>query len=204
MNPPSPALRRDRARLKELLLEHSLRRGDFVLSSGERSTYYIDVKKTSMHPEGSLLIARLFLAALEGEDVAAVGGPVLGAAPLVGALAPLSQTMGRPLATFLVRKEAKDHGTRSRIEGCFAQGMRVALVEDVVTKGGSILFALEAVREAGLRVTGAHAVVDREAGGGDALQAAGVPFHPLFRVSELLESGGPADAAPGAPARSDS
>jgi orotate phosphoribosyltransferase len=181
-----PPAKPDRERLKQLLVERSLRTGDFVLSSGERSTYYVDVKKTSMHPEGSLLIARLLLAALEGEDVAAVGGPALGAAPLVGALAPVSQSAGRPLSTFLVRKEAKEHGTRSRIEGCFAPGMRVALVEDVVTKGGSVLFALDAAREAGLLVTGVHVVVDREAGGAEALRARGIAFHPLFRVSELL------------------
>lgn len=176
-----------RERLKTLLQTVALKRGHFILASGAESDYYLDVRLVSMHPEGALRIAEAFLEILSRDEVAAVGGPVLGAAPLVGALAAESFRAGRPLTTFLVRKEAKGHGTGKQIEGNFpADGAPVALVEDVVTAGGSVLKAIEAVRAAGSPVTHVLAVVDRGAGGRQALEAAGVRFTALFEVAELL------------------
>jgi len=173
-------------RLGTLLQEKALSRGHFVLASGATSTYYLDVRKVSMDPEGASLIAELFLDELEADTIDAVGGPVLGAAPIVGALAAASFHRKRPLPVFLVRKEAKVHGTGQRIEGLFPAGRPTALVEDVVTAGGSVLSAIQAVREAGSEVVHVLAVVDRGAGGREALQAAGVRFTALFHVSELL------------------
>lgn len=176
-----------RTRLKTLLQTVALKRGHFILASGAESSYYLDVRLISTHPEGALLVAQAFLELLKDEPVAAVGGPVLGAAPMVGTLASESFRAGRPLPVFLVRKEAKGHGTGRQIEGHFPAGGPVVLIEDVVTGGGSVLKALEAVRDAGGLVTRVLAVVDRGAGGREALAAAGVRFDALFRVEELLE-----------------
>lgn len=177
-----------RARLKQVLIEQSLMRGDFVLASGKRSTFYLDVRKTSMHPEGAALTADLLLEALSDLELAAVGGPVLGAAPLVGALAAASHRAGRPLPTFLVRKEPKGHGTAKLIEGHFPVGSPMALIEDVVTTGSSVLRALAVARGEGGNVTRVVAVVDREQGGAEAFAEQGVEYRYLFKVSELLEA----------------
>jgi orotate phosphoribosyltransferase len=178
--------RTTRDRLKEILLRESLQRGDFILTSGQKSSFYLDVRCTSMHPEGAYLCATLLLDALEDIEVSAVGGPVLGAAPLVGALAAESFRRGRPLPTFLVRKEPKGHGTAKLIEGSFPVGGNVALIEDVVTTGSSVLRALAVARGEGATVKRLVCVVDREQGGAEAFAEQGVEFRSLFKVSELL------------------
>jgi len=175
-----------RDRLKEILVEESLLRGDFVLSSGQKSSFYLDVRRTSLHPEGADLCARLLLDELQDLDLAAVGGPVLGAAPLVGALAAESFRRGRPIPTFLVRKEPKGHGTAKLIEGHFPAGKTVALIEDVVTTGSSVLRALAVARGEGATVPRLVCVVDREQGGAEAFAQHEVEFRSLFKVSELL------------------
>ena len=175
-----------RDRLKEILVRESLMRGDFVLSSGQRSSFYLDVRRTSMHPEGAALCAELFLEELRDLSLDAVGGPVLGAAPLVGALASESFRRGRPIPTFLVRREAKGHGTAKLIEGLFPTGGTVALVEDVVTTGGSVLRALAVARGEGVKVARIICVVDREQGGAEAMAEQQVDYRALFKVSELL------------------
>lgn len=178
--------RTTRERLKDILVEQSLLRGDFTLASGQKSSFYLDVRRTSMHPEGAYLCAQLLLDELADLDIAAVGGPVLGAAPLVGAIAAESYRRGRPLPTFLVRKEPKGHGTAKLIEGHFPVGKPVALVEDVVTTGSSVLRALAVARGEGATVSRLLCVVDREQGGTEAFAEQGVDFRALFRVSELL------------------
>lgn len=176
-----------RDRLRALLLERSLRFGDFTLSSGAKSRYYVDVRQTSLHPEGALLIAKLLLPALEEAGVEAVGGLTLGADPIVGALTVWSEIQGRGLSGFLVRKEAKGHGAGKRIEGPFRPGLPVAIVDDVITKGGSALNAFEAAREAGGDVKLVACVVDRCEGGAEEFAARGVPFHSVFSIREFLE-----------------
>ena len=146
-----------------------------------------------MHPEGQLLIGRAGLAALRASpwNVDAVGGLTLGADPIAYAIAHASaieaeQTGATMVRSFTVRKEAKQHGTGKLIEGAFLPGDRVAIVEDVITTGGSALKAVEAVRAAGGIVTGVLALVDREEGGREALEAAGLEVLSLVRASELL------------------
>jgi orotate phosphoribosyltransferase len=182
----------DRDRLLRLLVERSLRLGDFVLASGARSSYYIDCRTTTTHAEGQFRVGRLGLEALEREGLApaAVGGLTMGADPVAYAVAHASWLAGRPVNAFSVRKEAKEHGTGRRIEGCFAAGNRVVVVEDVITSGGSALRACEAVRAEGGEVLGVLALVDREGGGREAIEEAGHRVLSLFRVSELLEAAG--------------
>jgi orotate phosphoribosyltransferase len=185
-----PEAARARARLREVLLERSLRFGDFTLASGAKSHYYVDVRQTSLDGEGSLLIATLLLPFLREAGVEAVGGLTLGADPIVGATIALGRTQGLSLTGFLVRKEAKGHGTARRIEGPFRPGLKVAIVDDVITKGGSALNAFEAAREAGADVRLVACVVDRGEGGSDEFAARGVSFRSVYTMRELLEAAG--------------
>ena len=175
-------------RLVALLAERSARRGQFTLSSGRQSTLYVDARLTTMSPDGLALIGPAALDALDraGWAVDAVGGLTLGADPVSYAIAYASQLAGRPLRAFTVRKEAKAHGTGRLIEGPFREGDRVVVVEDVVTTGGSALRAAAAVRAAGGTVAGVLAVVDREEGGREAIEAEGLSVLALARAAEIV------------------
>ena len=177
----------DRKRLFDILLERSLRFGDFTLSSGAKSKYYIDVRQTSLHPEGSLLIAKSLYPLLTQAGAEGVGGLTLGADPIAGAVALWSQLHGAPMSGFIVRKESKAHGAARRVEGPFREGMKVAIVDDVITKGGSALQAFDAAREAGADVRLVACVVDRGEGGAEEFASRGVAFRSLFHIKEFLE-----------------
>jgi orotate phosphoribosyltransferase len=178
----------DHDRLLTLLAERSARRGHFTLASGRQSTLYIDARLTTMSPDGLALIGPLGFGALRASGwlVDAVGGLTLGADPVSYAIAYASALAGTPLRAFTVRKEAKAHGTGRLIEGPFREGDRVAVVEDVITTGGSALRAVEAVRVAGGMVAGVLALVDREEGGREALESAGLPVIALARASDIV------------------
>jgi len=179
-------LRPDRERLRELLREHSLMFGDFTLASGRKSRFYFDSKKTTLLPEGAYLAAAEVLRTIRTEGIVAdaIGGMTLGADPIVCPVAALSQIEEAPLRAFIVRKEAKGHGTESRIEGNLLPGSRVIVVDDVVTTAGSTLRALDAVIAAGHRVAAVICLVDREEGGSEKLTR--WPYFPLFRRSEIF------------------
>ena len=179
----------DRDRLLGLLVERSIRLGDFVLASGARSTYYVDCRTTTTHAEGQALVGRLGLEAIRAAGLApaAVGGLTMGADPVAYAIAHASWLAGDPVHAFSVRKEPKAHGTTKRVEGSFSSGDRVVVIEDVVTSGGSALKAAEAVRAEGGEVLAVLTLVDREGGGREKIEETGVPVIALFQVSELLE-----------------
>ena len=178
----------DRDYLIDLLATRSARRGQFTLASGRQSSLYIDARLTTMSPEGLVVIGTLGVAALRdsGWNVDAVGGLTLGADPVAYAIAYASQLAGAPLRAFTVRREPKAHGTGKRVEGPFRGGDRVAIVEDVVTTGGSALRAAEAVRAERGVVAGVLAIVDREEGGREALEAAGLTVLALALASEIV------------------
>lgn len=163
-----------------------MRFGEFVLSSGATSNYYIDVRKTSLHPQGLLWISRLFWEVLEPDGITAVGGLTLGADPLVAGLMLHSAALGRPLDGFLVRRGPKDHGTRGQVEGNLAGHKRVAILDDVITSGDSALVAAEAAESYKAEVARIVAVVDRNQGASQIFQQRGYPFTPLFTVNDLL------------------
>ena len=172
----------NRDELAKLLLERAYLEGDFVLRSGRRSRYYLDKYRFETEPR---LLAGLGreLASLVREhagDAELLAGPELGAVPLASVT---SVETGLPF--LIVRKEAKEYGTAKRLEGVFEPGQRVCVVEDVVTSGGALLSAVAALRAAGLHISAAICVVDREEGGAEAIAAAGVSFHPLYTTSEL-------------------
>jgi len=177
----------DQEALAALLRERSVSLGDFLLSSGQRSTYYIDARKTTMSAEGQHLIGRLGLAAIRaaGWHPGAVGGLTMGADPVAYAIARESLDAPPVIQAFSVRKAAKQHGTRQRIEGNFSAGDRVVIVEDVITSGGSAAEAIDAVLEGGGSVLGVLAVVDREQGGRESLEKRGFSVVSLTTTSTL-------------------
>ncbi len=178
----------DHSALIALLAERSTKRGQFMLASGKQSKYYIDARLTTMSPEGLSLIGPLALSALRqsGWEIDAIGGLTLGADPISYAISYASADSDRPLRAFTVRKKTKAHGTGKMIEGPFRDGDRVGIIEDVITTGGSALRAIEAVRTANGIVAGVLALVDREEGGREALEAAGVPVISLVGVGQII------------------
>lgn len=177
----------DIQRLIDLLRERSVTRGDFLLTSGRRSNYYIDARRTTMSGVGQALIGVLGLAALRAHAwlPRSVGGLTLGADPVAYAIAHAAHLSGLSLDAFTVRKEAKTHGTTRRIEGCLAAGDSVVIVEDVITTGRSALDAIDVLRAAGAQVLGVLAVVDRGEGGRAQIEMAGLSVAALVTAAQL-------------------
>jgi orotate phosphoribosyltransferase len=177
----------DADQLRRLLLERSVRRGDFVLASGQRSSYYIDCRLSTMSAEGQVLIGRMGLAAIKaaGWQPRSIGGLTMGADPVAYAIAAASWGTDLTIDAFSVRKESKAYGMGQQIEGNFRAGDEVVVVEDVITSGGSAQKAIAAVEAAGGRVAGVLAVVDREQGGGELLTDEGRKVVVLTTASEL-------------------
>jgi orotate phosphoribosyltransferase len=182
----------DRQRLRRLLVERSVRLGDFTLASGARSSYYVDARRTTMSAEGQYLTGRVCLAALQasGLQPTHVGGLTMGADPVSYAMARESFAQGAPMDGFSVRKTAKEHGTGQRVEGGLPTDAQCLVVEDSMTTGGSALKAIEALEEYGATVVGVLTLVDREEGGREKLEAAGYPLIAVYSGKELLEEAG--------------
>jgi orotate phosphoribosyltransferase len=174
-----------RQELRAHLLEYSLRFGDFTLTSGRKSDYYIDGKQTTLRSRGAYLVAQLILDELKNTGVDAVGGPTLGADPVIGAVVALAALEHIPLIGFIVRKEAKGHGTQRLIEGPLQPGMRVAVFDDTVTTGGSLKHAIDQIEASQCTVVKTLAIVDRQEGAQQNFAQWGYPFHALFTIDEL-------------------
>jgi orotate phosphoribosyltransferase len=179
----------DHSVLVTLLAERSTRRGEFTLASGKQSKYYIDARLTTMSPEGLSVIGRLGLSTLRQSRWAidAIGGLTLGADPISYAISYASAESDQPLRAFTVRKETKAHGTGKLIEGPFREGDHVVVIEDVITTGGSALRAIDAIRAAHGIVEGVLALVDREEGGRQAIESAGVSIISLVSASQIIK-----------------
>lgn len=181
-----------RTELARLLYSKSYREGNFTLTSGKKSDYYFDCKQTALHPLGGYLIGRLFLEIIQEQkmNIQGVGGMTLGADPLVSAVTVLSHLENFPLPGFIIRKQAKGHGTNAFLEGManFEPGFKVCLLEDVVTTGGTLLTACERVRDAGLEIEGIICVLDREEGGRENISRAGYDLISIFTRKELVDA----------------
>jgi len=180
----------NRAELKEklfnLLNQEALKRGKFLLSSGKESNYYLDGRVITLNPQGAYLVASIILDMLKGEVLDAVGGPTLGADPIVGALAALSYIDEQPIKTFIVRKQAKEHGTLQQVEGpALKNGDRVILIDDVATSGKAILEAKQALDKIGVIADKAIVIVDRNQGATDNLAKAGVKLESIFKIADF-------------------
>ena len=182
-----------RDQLKHLLLKRAVRFGNFTLSSGGSSTYYIDARRTTMSAEGQVLVGRVGyeIVSQSGLEPTHLGGLTMGADPISYAIAHRSHLEGHPLDGFSVRKEAKHHGTGNRIEGGLDPSSRCLVIEDTLTTGKSTLSAVEALREHGVTVVGVLALVDRSDNAEELFREIGLPLLSFFPVKELLEKNQP-------------
>jgi len=177
-----------RKRLMQILKDRSILRGKFKLASGNTTDHYIDGRLTTLDSEGLSLSGEIFLQEiLKDPNISAVGGPTIGADPIVGSVLTHSALKNIKLSGFLVRKEAKQHGTGKLIEGNLKKGDRVAVLEDVVTTGGSILKAIDAVQSMGIKVSKILAILDREEGARENLRERGYEFYSIFKLSDLMK-----------------
>lgn len=176
-----------RLQLLDYFCTLAYKEGDFVLSSGQRSSYYINGKLVTLHPQGALAVGRLLLSLLP-DDVEAVAGLTLGADPIVSAVSVVSALENRPIPALIVRKEAKGHGTMAYIEGpTLAPGAKVVVLEDVVTTGASAMKAVERLREAGYSVDRVISLIDRQQGGAEFYRQQKLNFDAVFTIPEIQQ-----------------
>jgi len=174
-----------RNRLLLMIKKKAVLFGEKKLASGRISRYYIDGKQITFDPEGLYLVGKVIFDMLKGEEIDAVGGLALGAVPIASAVAAVSYLEGRPVKAFTVRAETKDHGTEKRVEGYLQKGWRVAIVDDVITTGGSSFKAIEAAERQGASVKKVIAIVDRLEGAKEAFAAKNYLFEAVFTKKDL-------------------
>ena len=161
-------IKKMKERLGEIILEKSFKYSDnppFTLASGRKSNYYFNCKPTTLDPESMNLIGAIIFDMLKDTEITAAGGLTLGADPIANALSVISYQKGKPIKSFIVRKDIKDHGTKSAIEGNVMPGEKIAVIDDVITTGGSTITAIEQARKSGLNVEMVITLIDREEGG---------------------------------------
>jgi len=179
-----PPLDPARAALREHVLRHSLKTGDFTLKSGRKSAWFLDTKQTACNPDGVVLMADVALSLIP-EEATAIGGLTVGADPVAYAVAAIGATRGRRLSSFTVRKEAKDHGVTGRIAGALRPGDRVVITEDTVTRGTSLMEAVDVVRELGAEPILITVIVDRGGTCAAMAEAAGIAYAPMLTAPDL-------------------
>jgi orotate phosphoribosyltransferase len=170
--------------LRAHVLQHSVKRGEFTLKSGARSSWFLDTKQTACRPDGILLVADAMLDVIP-VDATAIGGLTMGADPVAFGVAAVAATRGRELRSFSVRKESKDHGVTGRLAGALQPGDRVVVTEDTTTRGTSLMEAVEVVRAFGAEVVLASLIVDRGDTCAGLCAAADVPYAPLLTAADL-------------------
>lgn len=174
-------------KLLGFLKKEAFKKGRFVLSSGKASNYYLDGRIITLTPEGAYLVANIILEMLKNKDIDAIGGPTLGADPIVGAVAVLSHIQKIPLKTFIVRKDAKKHGMRQKIEGpALKKNSKVILVDDVATTGNSLVEARQALKDLGIEASEAIVIVDRREGAKENLAKQGLKLKSIFNIENLF------------------
>jgi orotate phosphoribosyltransferase len=172
-------------RLRQLVEERALLRGNIKLASGQMSSYYIDGKMLLLHSESSTLLGEVLYQMTKDMKLDAIGGPEVGAIPMTAAAVIRYHQSGKPMEGFFVRKDVKSHGTQKHIEGKFAAGYRVAVLEDVTTTAGSVLQAIDVLQKAGAKIEVVITIVDRLQGGRQNLEARGLRFEPIFTIRDL-------------------
>ena len=179
-------LREERQELLDLLTKDAYVKGKVILSSGKESDYYVDARRVTLTAKGAYLCARLILDQVKDDPYDAIGGPTLGADPMLGAIGVVSLQAGRPVNTFIIRKAPKAHGKQQQVEGPeLRKGSKVILIDDVATTGKAFLESLDVLIPMGIRVVKAVCVLDRGEGAREALAQKGVPLVALFSISEI-------------------
>jgi orotate phosphoribosyltransferase len=175
-----------KASLFSLLQKEALKKGEFVLSSGKTSNYYLDGRIITLNPQGAYLVASIILELIKDKNIDAIGGPTLGADPIAGAIAALSHIQKAPIKTFIVRKAVKEHGTQRQVEGpALGKGARVILVDDVATTGKALIEAKEALDKMGAIIEKAIVIVDRNEGARENLAKAGLKLESIFTIKDF-------------------
>lgn len=179
-----------REQLRDLIADLAVVHGRVTLASGKEADYYVDLRRVTLHHRAAPLIGHVLLDVLEEAglgpgEIDAVGGLTLGADPVAGALLHAAASRGQDLDAFVVRKEGKAHGMQRRIEGPDVAGRRVVAVEDTSTTGGSVMTAVEALREAGAEVVAVAVIVDRGTGARERIEAEGLPYHYVYGLADL-------------------
>jgi orotate phosphoribosyltransferase len=185
----------DKALLFALLKEGAYFKGKFILSSGKESSYYLDARLVTLSAQGAYLTGRIMLDMIKDDHIDAIGGPTLGADPMVGSIASLSHQAARPINTFIIRKQPKAHGKGQQLEGpALKQGAVVALIDDVATTGKAFVESIEVLDKMGIKVKKAICVIDRCEGASQALAKLHVPLESIFTVSQFLDADADAQA----------
>ncbi len=181
------SIEHDRKELFRLLKTRAFSKGKFILSSGKESNFYLDVRLVTLSGAGAYLTARIMLDMISEDQPDAIGGPTLGADPMVGAIACLSHQAGRPINTFIIRKQPKEHGKQQQVEGpLLKEGGSVVVIDDVATTGKAFVESIEVLQKMNIKVKKAICVIDRGEGALEALAKYKVPLKSIFTISEFL------------------
>ena len=182
-------LQDDKKEFFQILYKNAFFREKIILSSGQESDYYIDARRVTLNAAGVYFAAKIILEMIKGDQFSAVGGPTLGADPMVGAIGVLSYQAGKPVNTFIIRKAPKPHGKQHQIEGpLIPEGSKVILIDDVATTGKALAESIEVLKKYNIGVARAICLVDREQGAREALAKHNVPFASIFKAQEFLNS----------------
>ncbi|MBF0522707.1 MAG: orotate phosphoribosyltransferase [Candidatus Omnitrophica bacterium] len=173
-------------KLLELILKEAYFREKVILSSGKESDYYIDARRITLKPEGAYLCAKIILDMVKDQNIDAIGGPTLGADPMLGAIGVLSLEAGKPINTFIIRKAPKPHGKQQQVEGpLLKEGAKVVLIDDVATTGKAFLESLDVLHKMNVKAVKCIAIVDRDEGGREAVRQKGSDLESIFHISEI-------------------
>src|SRR5579863_3379591 len=178
----------DKSELFHLLKARAFSKGKFILSSGKESNFYLDARLVTLSAAGAYLTARVMLDMISEDRPDAIGGPTLGADPMVGAIASLSHQEGRPINTFIIRKQPKAHGKQQQVEGpLLKEGCSVVIIDDVATTGKAFVESIEVLQKMNIKIKQAICVIDRGEGAQEALAKFNVPLRSIFTISEFLQ-----------------
>jgi len=184
----SSSIDTDKSELFRLLKTQAFSTGKFILSSGKESNFYLDARLVTLSAPGAYLTGRIMLSMINGEAVDAIGGPTLGADPMVGAIASLSYQEGRPINTFIIRKQPKAHGKQQQLEGpMLKEGACVVIIDDVATTGKAFVESIEVLQKMNIKIKKAICVIDRGEGAREALAKYNVPMQSIFSIAEFLK-----------------
>jgi orotate phosphoribosyltransferase len=184
----NPSIDTDKSELFHLLKTRAFSKGKFILSSGKESDFYLDARLVTLSAPGAYLTARIILDMIEKDRPEAIGGPTLGADPMVGAIASLSHQAGRPINTFIIRKQPKAHGKQQQVEGpLLKEGSSVVIIDDVATTGKAFVESIEVLLKMNIKIKKAICVIDRGEGAGSALAKYNIPLVSIFTIAEFLK-----------------
>jgi orotate phosphoribosyltransferase len=182
------SIEQDKAELFKILKKDAFFRGKFILSSGKESDFYLDARLVSLSPAGAYYIGKIMLEMCKDDNVSAIGGPTLGADPMVGAIASLSHQAGKPVNTFIIRKAPKAHGKQQQIEGpAIADNARIAIIDDVATTGKAFVESIDVLAKMNIKPVKAICIIDRGEGAKEAVAKFGVPMESIFTINDFLK-----------------